>query len=153
MHDYLQDIIFRRCKNIQKLQKIIPNQHSVWKWQKKCHLTLRAKRATFTFWVHKKSLKMPKNNQFCDFLKNKVCGQRVLPDRSVLIGQGKCQSWKFQMRQFSRFPYNFGVKIQTDIFSIFYPKTLRNINIPNKFLFYWAINWMDFVRRPVAKLH
>ena len=79
-------------------------------------------------------------------MKNKVCGQRVLPDRSVLIGQGKCQSWKFQMRQFSRFPHNFGVKIQTDIFSIFYPKTLRNINIPNKFLFYWAINWMDFVR-------
>ena len=97
-------------------------------------------------YVDKSALKMQKNSQLAG-------GQRVLPDRSVLIGQGKCQSWKFQMRQFNWFPHNFGVKIQTDIFSIFYPKTLRNINIPNKFLFYWAINWMDFVRRPVAKLH
>ena len=32
--------------------------HGVWKSQKMSHSTLRAKRATFTFWVHKKSLKI-----------------------------------------------------------------------------------------------
>ena len=40
--------------------------------RKKSHSTLRAKRATFTFWVDKSSLKMPKG-QFG--------GQAVLPDR------------------------------------------------------------------------
>ena len=34
-------------------------KHSVWKSQKKSHSTLRAKRATFTFWVDKSWLKMP----------------------------------------------------------------------------------------------
>ena len=34
--------------------------HSVWKSQKKSHSALRAKRATFTFWVDKSWLKMPK---------------------------------------------------------------------------------------------
>ena len=34
--------------------------HTVWKWQKKSHSTSRAKRATFTFWEAKSSLKIPK---------------------------------------------------------------------------------------------
>ena len=52
--------------------------HSVWKSQKKSHSTLRAKRATFTFWVDKSSLKMPKNGHFWRvFRKLKVCGQIV----------------------------------------------------------------------------
>ena len=34
--------------------------HCVWKSQKMFHSTLRAKRATFTFWVDKSSLKTPK---------------------------------------------------------------------------------------------
>ena len=38
--------------------------HSVWKSQKKSHSTLRAKRATFTFWVDKSWLKMPKIGEF-----------------------------------------------------------------------------------------
>ena len=54
---------------------------------KKSHSTLRAKRAMFTFWVDKSSLKMPKIVNFCEFLKNEICGQTVLPDRSILIGQ------------------------------------------------------------------
>ena len=33
--------------------------HSVWKLQKKSQSILRAKRATFTIWVHKSSSKMP----------------------------------------------------------------------------------------------
>ena len=43
--------------------------HSVWKSQKKSHSTLRAKRATFTFWVDKSSLKGPKMVNFGEFLK------------------------------------------------------------------------------------
>mgnify|MGYP006863759151 FL=1 len=38
--------------------------HSVWKSQKKYHLTLRAKRATFTFWVDKSWLKNAQNGPF-----------------------------------------------------------------------------------------
>ena len=52
--------------------------------KKKSHSTLRAKRATFTFWVDKSSLKMPKNGPFWN---PEACGQTVLPDRSVLIEQ------------------------------------------------------------------
>ena len=44
--------------------------HSVWKSQKKSHSTLRAKQATFTFWVDKSSLKMPKNSQFWRVFEN-----------------------------------------------------------------------------------
>ena len=39
------------------------------KSQKKSHSALRAKRATFTFWVDKSALKMPKMENFCEFLK------------------------------------------------------------------------------------
>ena len=49
---------------------------------KKSHSTLRAKRATFTFWVDKSSLKMAKT-----FWNPGLYGQTVLPDRSLLIGQ------------------------------------------------------------------
>ena len=44
--------------------------HSGWKSQKKSHSTLRAKRATFSFWVDKSSLKMPKMVHFGEFLKS-----------------------------------------------------------------------------------
>ena len=43
--------------------------HSVWKSPKKSHSWLRAKRAMFTFWVDKSSLKMPKMAYFGEFLK------------------------------------------------------------------------------------
>ena len=43
--------------------------HSVWKSPKKSHSTLRAKRATFTFRLTKKYLKMPKIVNFGKFLK------------------------------------------------------------------------------------
>ena len=54
--------------------------HGVWKSQKKCNSTLRAKLATSTFWVDKSSLKIAKS-----FWKPKACGQTELPlpDRSV----------------------------------------------------------------------
>ena len=51
--------------------------HSVWKSQKKSHSTLRAKRATFTIWMDKSSLKMPKIVQFGEFLKTEDCNQTV----------------------------------------------------------------------------
>ena len=44
-------------------------KHSVWKSQKKYHSTLQAKRTTFTFWVDKNKLKMPKMVHFGEFLK------------------------------------------------------------------------------------
>ena len=43
-------------------------EHSVWKSQKKSHSTLRAKRVTFTFWVDKSSLEMPKMVNFDEVL-------------------------------------------------------------------------------------
>ena len=54
--------------------------HCVWKSQKKSDSTLRAKWATFTFWVS--SLKMPKIFYLVIFWKPEACGQTVLPDRS-----------------------------------------------------------------------
>ena len=41
--------------------------------------------ATFTFWVDKSSLKVPKMVNFGEFLKPEECNQTVLPDRSFLI--------------------------------------------------------------------
>ena len=61
--------------------------HSVWKSQKKSHSPLRAKRVMFTFWVDKSSSKMPKMANSAFFGKPVACGQIVLPDRSLLIGQ------------------------------------------------------------------
>ena len=51
------------------LSFIEPRKHGVWESQKKSHSTLRAKRATFTFWVDKSLLKMPKMVHFGEFLK------------------------------------------------------------------------------------
>ena len=45
-------------------------RNSVWKFFKKSHSKLRAKRATFNFWVDKSSLKMPKNCQFWQVFEN-----------------------------------------------------------------------------------
>ena len=76
--------------------KHIRHVHGVWKSQKKCHSTLRAKRATFTFWVDKSWLKKPKNGQFWRvFRKPEAYGQTVLPDRQInfnwqkIVGKGK----------------------------------------------------------------
>ena len=71
--------------------------HGVWKSQKKSHSTLRAKRATFTFWEDKSSLKNAKNGPICSsFWKPEACGQTVLPDRSVLIGQKLVENAKIK---------------------------------------------------------
>ena len=72
--------------------------HGVWKSQKKYHLILRAKRATFTFWID--ILKMPKIVHFCECLKtwslwsNSVT--RHVSFNRTKIG-GKCQNSKIQM--------------------------------------------------------
>ena len=55
-------------------------KHIVWKSPKKSHSTLRAKRATYTFWEVKSSLKMPKMFHFGEFLKTEACSQTGLPD-------------------------------------------------------------------------
>ena len=54
--------------------------HGVWKPQKKSHSSLRAKRATFTFWVDKSLSIMPKMIILASFWKPEACGQTVLPD-------------------------------------------------------------------------
>ena len=83
-------------------------KHGVWKSQKKSHWTLRAKRATFTFLNGQKFIKnCQKWSILASFWKPKICGQTVLPDRSVLIRQkvaGKRQ--KVQMRDFESFSNN-----------------------------------------------
>ena len=48
---------------------VLDRVHSVWKSAKKSHSTLRAKRATLTFWVVKKFINNAKTGQFWDFLK------------------------------------------------------------------------------------
>ena len=70
--------------------------HSVWKSPKKSHLTLRAKRATFTFWVEKSSLKMPKNGQFGMFWETEATILTVLPDKPILIEQKSIESAKIR---------------------------------------------------------
>ena len=78
---------------------VLQQQQSVWKSQKKSHSTLRAKRATFTFWVDKSSSKIPKMVNF----EIEACSQTVLPDRSILIRQKLVKNVKVQMRQFEWF--------------------------------------------------
>ena len=54
----------------------------------------------FTFLVDKSSLKLPKVVNFASFGKTEACGQIVLPDWSILIGQKLVENAKFQMRHF-----------------------------------------------------
>ena len=99
-------VIYRRveiCHLIWKLPYLywfalgdrIWSSHSVWKSQKKSHSTLRAKRATFTFWVDKSWIKMPKMVHFGEFWKtwslrsNSVT--RHVSFKRTKIG-GKCQN-------------------------------------------------------------
>ena len=49
--------------------------------------TLREKRATFTLWVNKSSLKGQKWYNLTSFWKPEACVQTVLPDMSILKGQ------------------------------------------------------------------
>ena len=65
------------------------------KIQKKSHSTLRAKRASFSFWVDKNWLKMPnKVNLTSFFFKTWTFDQTVLPDSFnwTKIDE-KCQNW------------------------------------------------------------
>ena len=43
---------------------------------------------------------MPDMVHFGEFLKSEACGQTVLPDRSVLIGQKLVENAKIQMLHF-----------------------------------------------------
>ena len=70
--------------------------HSVWKSHKKSHSTIQEKRATFTFWVDKSALKMPKMVNLATFWKPDFFGRTVLPERSLLIGQKMVKISKFK---------------------------------------------------------
>ena len=43
---------------------------------------------------------MPKMDDLASFWKPEACGQTVLPDKSVLIGQKLVENAKIQMRHF-----------------------------------------------------
>ena len=84
--------------------------HGVWKAQKKSHSTLRAKRATFTFWVDKSYSKMPKIVHFGEYLKTWSLRSgsvtRQVSFNSTKNG-GKCQNSEIlQMRHFEYFSNN-----------------------------------------------
>ena len=49
---------------------------------------------------------MPKMVHFGEFLKTEACGQTVLPDRPVLIGQKLIESAKIQIGHFESFSNN-----------------------------------------------
>ena len=75
--------------------------HGVWKSQKRSHSTLRA---TLQFkWT--KILKNAQNSQFGSFLHTVVCGQTVLPNRSIVVRQQLVENIKIQMRRFQWFSY------------------------------------------------
>ena len=80
----------------------IHTEHGVWKTQKKFHSTLRAKRATFTFWVDKSLLKMLNLASFWKPWKRSNRVTRQVSLKRSKIG-GKCQSWQIQMRHFGWF--------------------------------------------------
>ena len=84
------------CSTILPTNKMVVIMHSVWNWPRMSHSTLRAKRATFTFWVDKSYLKMPKMVHLGEFLKN-YCLRfnsvtRQASFNRTIIG-GKCQKW------------------------------------------------------------
>ena len=81
----------------------VKSVHSVWKLEKKSHSTLRAKRATFTFWGDKSSLKMPKMANFATLRKSEAYGQTVLPESMGQKIGGKCHKFKIQMWHFKWF--------------------------------------------------
>ena len=61
--------------------------HRVWKSQKKSHSTLRAIELCLHFEWTKVHSKCQKWSILASFWKPEACGQTMLPDRSVLIGQ------------------------------------------------------------------
>ena len=82
-------IICHFCGSVQKNQDTLTKyfftsscslqSYGVWKSQKKSHSTLRAKRATFTFWDDKVNQKW---SNLASFRKPITCGQTVSPDKS-----------------------------------------------------------------------
>ena len=74
---------------LSQIKFFFTQKHGVWKSQKKSHSTLRVKRATFTFWVDKSWLKMPKMVHFGDFLKtwslrsNSVTRQKLVENAKI----------------------------------------------------------------------
>ena len=99
VHGYWKDdgrVLLRRNGvqglQVAKLKK--EEEYSVWKSREK--VALRAKRATFTFWVDKRFIKNAKKSSILA----EACGQTVLPDRLLLKGQKLVENAEIQMRYF-----------------------------------------------------
>ena len=72
-------------------------QHGVWKSQKKVSFNI-ASEASYVYNLSgQKFIKDAKNG---NFWKPEACGQTVVPDRSVIIGQKLVENAKIQMRHF-----------------------------------------------------
>ena len=105
---------------------------------------MRAKRATFTFWVENSWLKkIPKMVNLASFWKTEACGQTVLPDMSVLIRQKLAENakiQKFQMRHFEWFSNNMLVLVKNVleldwVYELLY-KRLSYLTITNTYWFF-----------------
>ena len=64
----VSDNLKKQKANIERWVIYELHMHSVWKSQKKVSLKIASYGATFTFWVDKSSLKMPKKVNFGEFL-------------------------------------------------------------------------------------
>ena len=115
-------------------------QYGVWKSQKKSHSTLRAKRATLTFWVDKSLLKCQK--WLIYFWKTEAWGQTVLPDMSDLTGQKLVENTTIEI-------FNFQT-IKSKIFKLYFFHIEHWISIKSKFFLntaacmYYMCSWKTF---------
>ena len=115
-------------------------------WKSKSNSKLRAKRATFTFWVNKSSIKKyQKWSVLASFWKtwslrsNSVT--RQVSFNCAKIG-GKCQNSKIQMRHFRWFSIT--VNEVNDIYPVFFPRDFEKFDVISKApildFHYWASN-------------
>ena len=86
---------WRNCSFRNLIRKVSSKKskksHSVWKWQKKSHSTLRAKASNVYILSGQKLIKNVKKAQFWRVFKNLA----KLPDMSVLVGQKLVKNAKF----------------------------------------------------------
>ena len=86
------------CSTILPTNKMVVIMHSVWNWPKMSHSTLRARRATFTFWVDKSYLKCAaKYGQFVEFFKTWNLQSSRFSSQVISIGHLKRRhgGWKY----------------------------------------------------------
>ena len=105
---------------------------------------MRAKRATFTFWVDKSSLKKgQKLIILATFWKSEACGQTVLPDRSILIWQKLVENDKIQMQLFKQFSNNVNVVKTKLFFGSFRSFQTFFLSLNKGMLMFYRVPWLS----------